>query len=214
MHKKKSDITISLRKCSFYVPSTFFVTDGGPNWPFRCLDSEIQIDLDFFQVFADFISELLLICFSSTTLFLVKKFLKHQYDNLPTLDTAWSSDHFSLLTGVPTDLQDTAWESDHFSSLTGGPNWPFRCLDIYKRGQVWAIFWPFLTPHCRKPITTTNITLRWPPGTTAQCAVCKVYFSAQPNNLKPILNFQKYYPIEHIFVPACSIARKVHFFKF
>ena len=49
---------------------------------------------------------------------------------------------------------------------------------------------------------------------TAQCAVCKVYFSAQPNNLKPILNFQKYYPIEHIFVPACSSARKEHFFKF
>ena len=30
---------------------------------------------------------------------------------------------------------------------------------------------------------------------TAQCVVCKVYFSAQPNNFKLILNFQKYYPI-------------------
>ena len=29
----------------------------------------------------------------------------------------------------------------------------------------------------------------------AQCVVCKVYFSAQPNNLKLILNCQKYYPI-------------------
>ena len=47
----------------------------------------------------------------------------------------------------------------------------------------------------------------------AQCEVCKVYFSAQPNNLKLILN-EKYYPIEHIFVPACSSARKEHFFKF
>ena len=59
--------------------------------------------------------------------------------------------------------------------------------------------------------------LSTPPPTkssSAQCAVCKVYFSAQPNNLKLILNFQKYYPIEHIFVPACSSARKVHFFKF
>ena len=54
-----------------------------------------------------------------------------------------------------------------------------------------------------------------PPGwCTALCAVRKVYFSAQPNNLKLILNFQKYYPIEHIFVPACSSARKEHFFKF
>ena len=49
---------------------------------------------------------------------------------------------------------------------------------------------------------------------SAQCVLCKVYFSAQPNNLKPILKFQKYYPIEHIFVPACSSARKIHFFKF
>ena len=49
---------------------------------------------------------------------------------------------------------------------------------------------------------------------TALCAVRKVYFSAQPNNLKLILNFQKYYPVEHIFVPACSSARKEHFFKF
>ena len=48
----------------------------------------------------------------------------------------------------------------------------------------------------------------------AQCAVRKVYFSAQPNKLKLILNFQKYYPIEHIFVPACSSVRTIHFFTF
>ena len=52
------------------------------------------------------------------------------------------------------------------------------------------------------------------PVTIAQYVVRKVYFSAQPNNLKLILNFQKYYPIEHIFVPACSSVRKIHFFKF
>ena len=49
---------------------------------------------------------------------------------------------------------------------------------------------------------------------TAQCVLCKVYFSAQLNKLRPILKFKKYYPIEHIFVPACSSARKIHFFKF
>ena len=49
---------------------------------------------------------------------------------------------------------------------------------------------------------------------TAQCVLCKVYFSAQPNKLRPILKFEKYYPVEHIFVPACSSARKIHFFKF
>ena len=49
---------------------------------------------------------------------------------------------------------------------------------------------------------------------TAQCVLCKVYFSAQPNKLRPILKFKKYYPIEHIFVLACSSARKIHFFKF
>ena len=51
-------------------------------------------------------------------------------------------------------------------------------------------------------------------GYNAQCVLCKVYFSAQPNKLRPILKFEKYYPIEHIFVPACSSARKIHFFKF
>ena len=50
--------------------------------------------------------------------------------------------------------------------------------------------------------------------TSAQYVFCKVYFSAQPNKLRHILNFDKYYPIEHIFVPACSSARKIHFFKF
>ena len=49
---------------------------------------------------------------------------------------------------------------------------------------------------------------------TAQCVLCSVYFSAQPNKLRPILKFKKYYPIEHIFVPACLSARKIHFFKF
>ena len=48
----------------------------------------------------------------------------------------------------------------------------------------------------------------------ALCLLCKVYFSAQPNKLRPILKFKKYYPIEHIFVPACSSVLKIHFFKF
>ena len=48
----------------------------------------------------------------------------------------------------------------------------------------------------------------------AQYVFCKVYFSAQPNKLRPILKFEKYFPVEHIFVPACSSARKIHFFKF
>ena len=49
----------------------------------------------------------------------------------------------------------------------------------------------------------------------AQCVLCKVYFSAQPNKLRPILKFEKYYPIQqHIFVPTCLSARKIHFLKF
>ena len=51
-------------------------------------------------------------------------------------------------------------------------------------------------------------------GGSALCAVRKVYFSAQPNKLRPILKFRKYFPVEHIFVPACSSVRKIHFFKF
>ena len=49
---------------------------------------------------------------------------------------------------------------------------------------------------------------------SAQCVLCKVYFSVQPNKLRPILKLKKYYPIEHVFVPACSSARKIHSFKF
>ena len=52
------------------------------------------------------------------------------------------------------------------------------------------------------------------PPSTAQCVLCSVYFSAQPNKLRPILKFKKYYPVEHIFVPACSSARKIHFWQF
>ena len=74
------------------------------------------------------------------------------------------------------------------------------------------------TPSPRKPPTTNKSSSMEmesvPMISSAQCVVCKVYFSVQPNNLKLILNFQKYYPFEHIFVPACSSARKEHFFKF
>ena len=48
----------------------------------------------------------------------------------------------------------------------------------------------------------------------AHCVHCAVYFSAQPKKLRPILKYKEYYPIEHIFAPACSSARKTHFFKF
>ena len=49
---------------------------------------------------------------------------------------------------------------------------------------------------------------------TAQCAVDSVYFSAQPNKLRPILKFEVWYHIVHIFVPAYSSVRKLHFFTF
>ena len=72
-------------------------------------------------------------------------------------------------------------------------HWSENILDIFEREKY---FW----------ITVTF--------STAHCVLCKVYFSVQPNKLRPILKFKKYYPIEHIFVPACSSARKIHFFKF
>ena len=56
--------------------------------------------------------------------------------------------------------------------------------------------------------------LHCPYSNSAQCVLCKVYFSAQLNKLRPILKLKKYYPIEHIFVPAFSSARKIHFLKF
>merc|ERR1712016_132963 len=41
---------------------------------------------------------------------------------------------------------------------------------------------------------------------SAQCVLCKVYFSAQPNKLRPILKFEKYYSIEQ-----CSMSENGHF---
>ena len=49
---------------------------------------------------------------------------------------------------------------------------------------------------------------------TAQCVLSSVYISAQTNKLRPILKFEFWYPVEHIFVPACSSALKIHFLKF
>ena len=47
----------------------------------------------------------------------------------------------------------------------------------------------------------------------AQCVLCAVYFSRNRTSSDLcILKFEKYYPTEHIFVPACSSARKMHFF--
>ena len=68
----------------------------------------------------------------------------------------------------------------------------------------------------RKDVFESKVEQRNGPDKTsnAQYAFCKVYFSAQRNKLRPILKFRKYYPVEHIFVPACSSARKIHFFKF
>ena len=71
---------------------------------------------------------------------------------------------------------------------------------------------------CVCPKMFPSLRIRNPPclhcNYNAQCVFCKVYFSAQPNKLRPILKFKKCYPIEHIFVPACSSARKIRFFKF
>ena len=38
------------------------------------------------------------------------------------------------------------------------------------------------------------------------CTLCSLS-SSQPNKLRHILKFVSWYPIQHIFVPACSIAR-------
>ena len=49
---------------------------------------------------------------------------------------------------------------------------------------------------------------------TAQCELCKLFFSAQLNKLRPISKFEFWYRNEHLFVLACSSARKIHFFTF
>ena len=88
-------------------------------------------------------------------------------------------------------------------------------MEIMSEGSVGRLLIPANYVGCLSANQMTGtFLLPAPQCTSALCAVRKVYFSAQPNNLKLILNFDKYYPIEHIFVPACSSARKIHFFKF
>ena len=72
---------------------------------------ESRIYLDFFHVFVDFISELLLICFTSTTLFLAIKFLKHIDKDMITP---------VLLTRLEKGIVFV--QSTHFLSLTRGSN--------------------------------------------------------------------------------------------
>ena len=92
-----------------------------------------------------------------------------------------------------------------------GPAPPHLVFDLVEAGiDVFDCSYPNLVTE-RDSMLVFPYTLD---GTSALCAVRKVYFSAQPNKLRHILNFDKYYPIEHIFVPACSSARKIHFFKF
>ena len=53
--------------------------------------------------------------------------------------------------------------------------------------------WSHLFSHCANRGTVSWASaVQGTDSTIAQCAGCKVYFSAQPNNLKLILNFQKY----------------------
>ena len=104
-------------------------------------------------------------------------------------------------------------------------NWLFGYITIPKFVFIsGSLTWPLLLPTTlrtrlpRRPTawtagpTTTARGWGREGGCSAQCAVCKVYFSAQLNKLRPNLSFKKYYPIQHIIVPACSSARKIHFF--
>ena len=51
---------------------------------------------------------------------------------------------------------------------------------------------------CVPDLPVSSVPIRCCTDYTAQCVLCKVYFSAQPNKLRPILKIKKYYPIEHI----------------
>ena len=53
-------------------------------------------------------------------------------------------------------------------------------------------------PHIIHVYRCAHLLLQIP--SIAQCVLCKVYFSAQLNKLRPILEFKKYYPIEHTYI--------------
>ena len=50
----------------------------------------------------------------------------------------------------------------------------------------------------------------------SQCTMCTLFsiFSRATEKLRPILEFEFWYHNEHIFVPACSSVRKIHFVTF
>ena len=120
-----------------------------------------------------------------------------------------------------------SWVSEKRSRADSGPlfwtlQWKREVLSLWK--ELLRVSHFLKLPLQKPPLflhhgeqcapSALNRWLLLPGSSSAQCAVCKVYFSAQLNKLRPILNLKKYYPIQHIFVPACSSARKIHFFKF
>ena len=56
----------------------------------------------------------------------------------------------------------------------------------------------------------------WTLSFLLHCTMCTLFsiFPAQANKLRPILKFVLRYPIQHIFVPACSIAQNNYLLYF
>ena len=85
-------------------------------------------------------------------------------------------------------------------------------------GGAWGVVWVGSGTHVEQGNRAKN----WRDSiyclteqNSAQCVLCKVYFSAQPNKVKPILKFQKYWKILNIYLSQLVRVRgKYTFFSF
>ena len=129
---QKRDVTDRGIQLTCFDPTMWRYGSGAPTDPFRCLDSEIISPLDicgFLFCFADSIPELLLICLTSTTPFVVKKFLKHIDKDMIT--RLFLTQFEKVITYRPEQT---------FFVTEGGPNWPIP--STYYSSLTWGSRWP------------------------------------------------------------------------
>ena len=114
----------------------------------------------------------------------------------------WNFDYIFNLT-IFTQTSDT-YVYEHICSMSFDATCTFLYADII---YVVCLSWSnlFLLFYAKSSLLLLSVPMH---------IVYFVKYIFPRNKLRPILKFQEYYPIEQIFVPACSSARKIHFLKF
>ena len=82
-------------------------------------------------------------------------------------------------------------------SFTMWRNCKRHLLIIFVSSDESSLFIWWITNHFQTTIWKFSFN-------NAQCGLCKVYFSALPNRLRPTLKFEKCYSIKHILLFECA----------